>query len=220
MPNITSKSINRKKLLLLLGLIVSILLFIIIYKLHSEAKQKQNVNNLNCDLVLKNGDLVFRKGRSIASRVVLITDRASSYSHVGVIYMLNEIPYVIHTVPDESENGIDYVKMEKLSVFFSSEKASRGSVFRLKEQYENSAKLAALTAKSYFDDKIIFDDAFDLISENKLYCTELVWKAYQKVGIDLIQGKYDKLFLPFVKGFIILPSSLLNSFYLEEIYYF
>ena len=220
MPNITSKSINRKKLLLLLVLIVSILLFIIIYKLHGEAKQKQNVNNLNCDLVVKNGDLVFRKGRSIASRVVLITDRASSYSHVGVIYMLNEIPYVIHTVPDESENGIDYVKMEKLSVFFSSEKASRGSVFRLKEQYENSAKLAALTAKSYFDDKIIFDDAFDLISENKLYCTELVWKAYQKVGIDLIQGKFDKLFLPFVKGFIILPSSLLNSFYLEEIYYF
>ncbi|MCK4638844.1 MAG: hypothetical protein KAT33_05445 [Bacteroidales bacterium] len=196
------------------------MLFIIIYKLHGEAKQKQNVNNLNCDLVVKNGDLVFRKGRSIASRVVLITDRASSYSHVGVIYMLNEIPYVIHTVPDESENGIDYVKMEKLSVFFSSEKASRGSVFRLKEQYMNSAKLAALTAKSYFDDKIVFDDAFDLKSENKLYCTELVWKAYQKVGIDLIQGKFDKLFLPFVKGFIILPSSLLNSFYLEEIYYF
>ncbi|MCK4408266.1 MAG: hypothetical protein KAV44_11365, partial [Bacteroidales bacterium] len=74
------------------------MLFIIIYKLHGEAKQKQNVNNLNCDLVVKNGDLVFRKGRSIASRVVLITDRASSYSHVGVIYMLNEIPYVIHTV--------------------------------------------------------------------------------------------------------------------------
>ncbi len=220
MPNITSGSINRKKLLLLLGLIVSILLFIIIYKLHGEAKQKQNVNNFNCDLVLKNGDLVFRKGRSIASRVVLITDRASSYSHVGVIYMLNEIPYVIHTVPDESENDIDYVKMEKLSVFFSSEKASRGSVFRLKEPYKNSAKLAALTAKSYFDDKIVFDDAFDLKSENKLYCTELVWKAYQKVGINLIQGKFDKLFLPFVKGFVILPSSLLNSFYLEEIYYF
>ena len=218
MPNTTSGSITRKKLLLLFGLIVSILLFIVIYKLHSRAKQ--NTNTFSCDLVLKDGDLVFRKGRSIASRVVLITDRASSYSHVGVIYMLNKIPYVIHTVPDESENGFDYVKMEKLSVFFSSDKASRGSVFRLREQYENSAKLAALTAKSYFDNKIIFDDAFDLKSENKLYCTELVWKAFQKVGIDLIQGRFDKLILPFVKSFVVLPSSLLNSFYLEEIYYF
>ncbi|MCD4746546.1 MAG: hypothetical protein K8R58_09615, partial [Bacteroidales bacterium] len=153
MPNTTSGSITRKKLLLLFGLIVSILLFIVIYKLHSRAKQ--NTNTFSCDLVLKDGDLVFRKGRSIASRVVLITDRASSYSHVGVIYMLNKIPYVIHTLPDESGNGIDYVKMEKLSVFFSSDKASRGSVFRLREQYENSAKLADLTAKSYFDNKII-----------------------------------------------------------------
>ncbi len=220
MLNITSGSINRKKLLLLLGLIVSILLFIVIYKLHDRAKQKQNTNTFSCDLVLKDGDLVFRKGRSIESYVVLITDRASSYSHVGVIYMINKIPYVIHTVPDESENGIDYVKMEKLSVFFSSEKASRGSIFRLKEQYSNSAKLAALKAKSYFDDKIIFDDAFDIKSEDKLYCTELVWRAFEKIGIDLIQGKFDKLFLPFVKGFVILPSSLLNSYYLEEIYFF
>jgi len=220
MYNITSGSINRKKLLLLSGLIVSVLLSVVFYTLHNRAKQKLNTNIFSYDFVLKDGDLVFRKGRSIESYVVLITDRTSSYSHVGVIYMLNKTPYVIHTVPGESEVGTDYVKMEKLSVFFSSEKASRGSIFRLKEQYANSAKLAALSAKSFFDDKIIFDDAFDLKSENKLYCTELVWKAYQKVGIDLTQGKYDKLFLPFVKGFIILPSSLLNNFYLEEIYYF
>ena len=220
MPNTTFGSKNRKILLGLLGLIVSTLLYVVIYIHFDSIKQKQSVNAFSCDVTMKDGDLVFRKGRSIESRVVLITDRASSYSHVGVIYMLNEIPYVIHTVPDESKNDIDYVKMEKLSVFFSSEKASRGSVFRLKEPYKNSAKLAALTAKSYFDDKIVFDDAFDLKSENKLYCTELVWKAYQKVGINLIQGKFDKLFLPFVKDFVILPSSLLNSFYLEEIYYF
>jgi len=219
MWNIYSGSINRKKPLLFLGL-VSILLYIVINILHIRANQNHSTNAFSYDLALKNGDIVFRKGRSMESRVVLITDRSSSYSHVGVIYMLNEIPYVIHTVPDESEICVDYVKMEKLSVFFSSENASIGSVFRLKEQYANFAKLAALTAKSYFDDKFIFDDAFDLRSENKLYCTELVWRAYQKVGIDLIQGKFDKLFLPFVKGFIVLPSSLLNSFYLEEIYHY
>jgi len=220
MPNTNSGTKDRKILLVLLGLIVSTLLYVVIYLHFDSFKQKQNVKTFSCDVALKDGDLVFRKGLSIESYVVLITDRASSYSHVGVIYVLNEIPYVIHTTPDESSDDIDYVRMETLSDFFSSENASRGSVFRLKEQYMNSAKLAALTAKSYFDDKIVFDDAFDLKSENKLYCTELVWKAFQKVGIDLIQGKFDKLFLPFVKGFIILPSSLLNSFYLEEIYYF
>ena len=110
--------------------------------------------------------------------------------------------------------------METLSDFFSSENASRGSIFRLKKQYSNSAKLAALKAKSFYDKKIIFDDAFDIKTEDKLYCTELVWKAFQNIGIDLIQGKFNKLFLPFVKDFVILPSSLLSSNYLEEIYYF
>ncbi|MCD4772907.1 MAG: hypothetical protein K8R41_05935 [Bacteroidales bacterium] len=220
MPDTNSGSKNKKKLFLFLGLIVSTLLFVVIYIHIDNIKQKQNVNTFSCDITLKDGDLVFRKGRSIESRVVLITDRASSYSHVGVIYMINKTPYVIHTTPDESADDIDYVIMEKLSDFFSSEKASRGSIFRLKEQYSNSAKLAAIKAKSFFDDKIIFDDAFDIKSEDKLYCTELVWKAFNKIGIDLIQGKFNKLFLPFVKGFVILPSSLLNSYYLEEIYIF
>ena len=218
MPNTNSGSKNRKKLFLFLGIFVSFIAVIVIYFYIDFNMPREN--NFRCDIALKNGDLVFRKGRSIESQVVLISDRASSYSHVGVIYILNNTPYVIHTTPDESSDDIDYVKMEKLSDFFSSEKASRGSIFRLKEQYSNSAKLAALNAKSFFDDKIIFDDAFDIKSEDKLYCTELVWKAFNKIGIDLIQGKFNKLFLPFVKGFVILPSSLLNSYYLEEIYIF
>ena len=55
MYNITSGSISRKKLLLLLGLIVSILLFIVFYTLHSRVKQKQNTNTFSCDFVLKDG---------------------------------------------------------------------------------------------------------------------------------------------------------------------
>jgi hypothetical protein len=73
MPNITLKSINRKKLLLLLGLIVSTLLYVVIYIHFDSIKQKQSVNVFSCDVTLKDGDLVFRKGRSIESRVVLIT---------------------------------------------------------------------------------------------------------------------------------------------------
>jgi hypothetical protein len=218
MPNTKSGSKNRKRLILLMGIIASILVFLVVYLQINFTKPKEN--NFHCNIALKDGDLVFRKGRSIESQLVLITDRASSYSHVGVIYISNNTPYVIHTTPDESSYAIDYVRMEKLSDFFSSENASRGSIFRLKKQYTNSAKLAALKAKSFFDNKIVFDAAFDIKTENKLYCTELVWKAYQKIGIDLIQGKYDKLFLPFVKDFVILPSSLLNSYYLKEIYYF
>jgi len=220
MPTTKSGSRNRTKLLLILWLIVSILLFAIIYKYYDNMTQKRNGQTFSCNIALQDGDLVFRKGRSIESQVVLIADRKSSYSHVGVVYIINNITYVIHTVPDESSDDITYVKMEKLSVFFSAENASIGSVFRLKRQFTNKAELASLKAKSFYDNKLVFDTAFNMKSDDKLYCTELVWKAYKMVGIDLIQDKFDKLFLPFVKGFVILPSSLLHSSYLEEIYYF
>ncbi len=220
MPNTKSGLKNRTKLLLILGLIVSTLLFVFIYKYYDNITQKRNGQTFSCNIALQDGDLVFRKGRSIESQVVLIADRKSSYSHVGVVCILNNIPYVINAVPDESSDGIAYIKMEKLSVFFSAENASIGSIFRLKKQFANRAKLAALKAKSFYDIKLVFDGAFDMKSDDKLYCTELVWKAFKMTGIDLIQGKFDKLFLPFVKGFVILPSSLLHSSFIEEIYYF
>ena len=208
-------SIRKKHIILLSA--VAMLLSAVVFVVWPE---KKDLNNFDNNLVLQNGDVVFRKGQSLTSRVVLMTDRESSYSHVGVVCILNQVPYVVHAVPDESENDIDYVKMERLSNFFSSEKACKGSIFRIKKQYSKSAQSAALTAKSYYDNKILFDDAFSMDSENKLYCTELVWKAYQKAGINLIQGNLDKLSFPFIKDFIVMPSSLLKSSYLEEIYYF
>ena len=84
MPNTNSGSKNRKKLFLFLGLIVSIMAIIVIYFYIDFNMPREN--NFHCDIALQNGDLVFRKGRSIESQVVLITDRASSYSHVSYLH--------------------------------------------------------------------------------------------------------------------------------------
>ena len=205
--------ISRTQLLLIAA--VSAILIIVI-----NLDNDSFVNEYNSDVALQNGDLVFRKGRSVESQIVLFSDQESDYSHVGIIYMIENKAYVIHTVPDESESNVDYIKMEKIEEFFNPKKASKGSVLRTKEKYISFATLAAQKAKWFYDSKIIFDDAYDLKTEDKLYCTELVWKAYQENGVDLVQGKYDQLFLPISKGDMIFPSSLLKSYYLNEIYKF
>ena len=206
---------SRTQLLILLIAAVSVIT-IVVFNLDKDPF----VNEFDNNLALQNGDLVFRKGRSVESQMVLFSDQESDYSHVGIVYMIEGEAYVIHTVPDELESSIDYIKMEKIEEFFNSEKASKGSVLRTKTEYISFALLAAQKAKCFYDRKIIFDDAFDLKTEDKLYCTELVWKAYQENGVDLVQGKFDKLFLPISKGDMIFPSSLLKSHYLNEIYKF
>ena len=199
---------------------LAIIIGIAIITAHFHSKSRVINNNFNTEIIVKNGDLVFRKGRSVESEIVLVTDRESLYSHVGIIQIIEEVPFVIHTVPGDGVKGSSLVKQEALSVFFNSENAVMGSVFRIKREYAKTAFLAAEKARSFHKNKLVFDGAYDLKSENELYCTELVWKAYIDSGMDLIQGDFDQLFGPFNNAKIIFPSSLLKSQYLTEIYRF
>jgi uncharacterized protein YycO len=54
-------------------------------------------------------------------------------------------------------------------------------------------------------------------NHDKLYCTELVWWAYRKANIDLIDGKFEGVEFPFYKGKYILISTLLKSKWLEKV---
>ena len=65
---------------------------------------------------LREGDLVFRLGSSIESRVVRATDaRKTRYSHVGVLVQEGGQWFVVHAVPGEHEGrgDSDRVKMER-----------------------------------------------------------------------------------------------------------
>ena len=72
-------------------------------------------------------------------------------------------------------------------------------------------------ALTYVRDALPFDDRFNLESADRMYCTELVWRAYLKAGIDLVDGVFVRVQTPFGEGRYVLPSSLLNSRYLREI---
>ncbi len=172
------------------------------------------------DYKLKNGDLVFRKGLSIESQAVLLADANGIYSHVGIVVFQNKIPYIIHIVPDSMENTIDYAQMEKLNDFFDPKYAVIGCVLRLKLEFENQISNTSDSALKFYNDKVIFDGAYDLVTNDKMYCTELVWKAYKVNNIDLINENLSTINLPLMKNKIIFPSALINSPYMEIIYYF
>ncbi len=159
--------------------------------------------------LLKDGDIIFRRGISFVSNVVLEADSKSPYSHVGIISFYDETPFVIHAVPDESEKGIDYVRKDPLNLFLRTDRASAYSVIRLTDAL--SAQKAAAFAKKYYDSKILFDDNFSLRDTSKLYCTELVWLAFKKAGADLTNNKFDTLAIPLGENPYLLPGTILHS---------
>lgn len=159
--------------------------------------------------LLQDGDIIFRRGISFVSNLVLENDSESPYSHVGIVSFFNNELFVIHAVPDESENGIDYVRKDPLNLFLRTDRASAFAVIR----YNNitAAKKASAYSKKCYDSKILFDDEFSLQDSSKLYCTELVWLAFKNANVNLTESKFDTLSIPIGENPYLLPGTILNS---------
>jgi hypothetical protein len=160
---------------------------------------------------LQDGDIIFRQGHSFVSRVVLTLDSESAYSHAGLIQKNQQGCFIIHAVSGESVDGKDTVVCEPLETFLQKDRASAAAIYRLREPDRQRCVAAVERAQEYAVQRIPFDDDFDLYSADKLYCTELVWRAYHEAGTDLIDGRFDRLSIPFRAGDCILPSTLMKS---------
>jgi len=167
---------------------------------------------------LQNGDLIFRKGRSLESQIVLLTDGETEYSHVGLIYNHKGKPFVIHAVPIESGEKDEFIKMQSLEDFLSNENAAKFAVYRVNESSHKTCLKASTFAYNCFQKKYSFDDQYDLKTDTKLYCTELIWKAYKNTGIDLVEDRLCNLNFIVTSKKLIVPSSIIKSKLLKKIY--
>lgn len=170
------------------------------------------------NISFNNGDLILRRGKSFISQMVLLNDRDSEYSHIGIIVVKDSIPWVVHAVPGEAPEGEpEYVKMETVKSFLCVEKSADFAVFSPQEKYRDMAEKAAQYARHYYNEKVVFDASFSLKDHNRLYCTELIWRAYLKAGINLAE-EYTSIKSPIFKGDVIFPSDLFMNPIFNQIF--
>jgi len=151
-------------------------------------------------LNLKNGDLILRCGISAASYAVLLADSKTEFSHIGIISIENDIPYVIHAVPHKNP----YIKKDKLLEFLNGKNASKYAIYRTNFN-EIILKKVVFEAQKFYKNKCIFDTNYDLNTDTKLYCTELILKAFKNGGI-LLKITTNELNYGIGKHNIIFPS--------------
>ena len=178
-----------------------------------------NIGSYSIDTsILKDGDVIFRRGTSFVSNMVLMADEKSPYSHTGIIKIIDNAFYVIHSVPAEKLGEEDLTKLELLANFLCRDRSTAIAIYRLKNQNETISDCAANLAYSFAEQKIPFDSDFNLSDDSRLYCTELVWKSYLLAGIDLVDNTFENIDIPLSKGPYILPGTLLKSNHLKPIY--
>jgi hypothetical protein len=155
------------------------------------------------------GDVLFRRGRSLVSRAVLVADGNGEYSHVGLIAVSAGRVWVLHATPPEEPDVRGGVIAEPLAAFLAPDQASAAALYRPRNG--QAGLTAERVAWDWVHRRVPFDSAFDLASANRLYCTELVWRAYRSAGIDLETG------IPEPRGRYLLPGRLIKSPQLQPV---
>ena len=169
------------------------------------------------DIVLQEGDVVFRMGSGIESHAVRLMDSGGDYSHVGIVVDTMGCMMVVHAVPGEPdyEGDVDRVKLDEVQTFFSSVHAGRGSVMRASD--DQVARCAARVALDIYRRGVLFDGDYDSADTTRMYCTELVMYAYHRAGLTLVTTKPHEVDLPMLHAKAYYPSDVYRSGHLKSV---
>lgn len=141
-------------------------------------------NGIINGVLLKNGDLIFQTSLSTQSKAIQLATQ-SKYSHCGIVFVSNGKYSVLEAVQP--------VKTTPLDEWIARGKGKHFVVKRLK----NAARVFTpeLIQKMKKEGNNLLGKNYDLSfewSDERIYCSELIWKIYQRsTGIEI--GKLQKL---------------------------
>ena len=160
---------------------------------------------------LQTGDIAFRLGRSIESRVIAAE---GSYSHIGIVIQRDTSVQIVHIEPER--NSEEKTKYSTLEEFFSPEYVLSGAIMRLKDiDLSQQDRIESYTLSLQ---DISFDHDYDLADSSRMYCTELVWHTYNHLGIDISRNIRHRV--PLAKEGVILPNDIYSHPDLQKIWSF
>ncbi|MBM3441758.1 MAG: YiiX family permuted papain-like enzyme [Bacteroidetes bacterium] len=133
---------------------------------------------------IKNGDLIFQTSLSGQSKAIQLATN-SKYSHCGIIYSDNGQFYVFEAIQPVKTTPLDkWIARGKDGHFVIKRLKNADQVLTAKILQKMKKEGEKFKGKNY-------DLAFEW-SDDKIYCSELIWKIYQRsTGIEI--GKLEKL---------------------------
>ncbi len=122
----------------------------------------------------REGDIVFQTSLSSQSRAIQIATR-SPYSHMGIVLFRKGEPYVFEAVQP--------VKYTPLKAWLARGKGGLYVVKRTRRPLDGAALATFHRLAQRYEGKP-YDPTFEW-SDDRMYCSELVWKLYKAAGIEL-----------------------------------
>ncbi len=138
--------------------------------------------------LVKPGDIIFRTGKDFASETMrLLSAHDKTYSHCGIASIEHDSLFVYHSIGGEW-NPNQQLRRDPFE-FFCNPYENRGfGIFRYKLNAQANNKLISVV-QTFYTKKIQFDMQFDLSTDDKMYCSEFVYKSIE-------QAISNKIILP------------------------
>jgi uncharacterized protein YycO len=179
-----------KKGLVILGLLV-VIIFAGLYVKRKFYDSKPLLDNASVEVKqiaiknqIKNGDLVFQTSLSEQSKAIQLATK-SMYSHCGIVYSDNGQFYVFEAIQPVTTTPLDkWVARGKDGHYVIKRLKNADQVLTAEALQKMQNEGDKFKGKNY-------DLTFEW-SDDKIYCSELVWKIYKRaLGIEI--GKLEKL---------------------------
>lgn len=132
----------------------------------------------------KDGDIIFQTSKSSQSKAIQLATN-SKYSHMGVIYKIKGKLYVYEAIqPVRLTALVDWIKRGQYSHYVVKRLKNRDYLLDKKNLQKLKDYGERFKGKDY--------DIYFEWSDDKIYCSELVWKMYKEaLGIEI--GKLQEL---------------------------
>jgi len=162
---------------------------------------KEKVHESPTLSTLQDGDLALRRTNTVYSQVSeMITVGEKRYSHSGIIIIIDNNYYVVHSTFDKKK-GYDGITKSSVKDFFADATLWATYRFNLKKETRDAIADEAVSA---LDRNITFDTLGNLDTDDKLYCSEFVMKTVnKKVNMEFISPTVHtikKKWMPLILG--------------------
>ena len=162
---------------------------------------------------VQEGDMILTRSASARSMFTAAIDGTGEFAHAGIIAFIKGEPYVVTALPMNIHGDLhDHGRIAciPLEDYLRRDRYTRIAIFRIQAAHPSQRQKATQLSLLWFLQKIPFDTSFDLTNDDRLYCTEMIWKAYERAGFQIIRleslRNRDRITQP-----IIYPSDLLKS---------
>jgi hypothetical protein len=137
------------------------------------------------ETLVHSGDIITRTGNDFTSQSLkALNQRDKTFSHCGIASIENDSVFVYHALGGDW-NPDQKIRRDPFVLFAGPYSNNEMGIFRFDLDLAEIANLIKVT-RHFYEEGISFDMAFDLKTDDKMYCAEFVYKS-------LVKGSGGKL---------------------------